>query len=147
VRSGADQLGAVVLLDDGRPPVPTADGVLRLAAVAALTSAALHDAAGAGPRATGALLDDVRRAPIEAEALVDRARPLGTDLSSGAVAVRAQASPEHARRAATIVDELAPGALVARRGQEIDALVPTEERARALRRPPRRQRRGRLLGA
>jgi DNA-binding PucR family transcriptional regulator len=44
--------------------------------------------------------------------------------------MRAHASAAHALRATTIVEEL--GALVARRGQEIDALVPTEERARAL---------------
>src|SRR5690349_18745852 len=60
VHSGADQLGAIVLLDGGRPVAPTAEGVLRLAAVAALTAAALRDAVGAGPRATSALLDELR---------------------------------------------------------------------------------------
>jgi hypothetical protein len=54
VRSGDDHLGAVVLLDDGRPPAPTAEDVLRLAAVAALTATALHDTAGTGRRAAGA---------------------------------------------------------------------------------------------
>jgi hypothetical protein len=129
VRSGAEQLGAVVLLDDGRPPAPTADGVLRLAALAALTSAALGDAAGAGPRAAGALLDDVRRAPVDGDALVARARRLGTDLSAGAVALRAHAHPEHAVRVATAIGEVG---LVARRGQDVDALVPGEERARTV---------------
>jgi PucR family transcriptional regulator, purine catabolism regulatory protein len=132
VRSGADQLGAVVLLDDGRPPAPTADGVLRLAAVAALTAAALRDAAGAGPRATGALLDELRRAPLDSEALVARALRLGTDLSAGAVALRAQAQPEHVLSATRVIEQTAPGSLVARRGQDVDALVPGEERAGAL---------------
>jgi hypothetical protein len=129
VRSGAEHLGAVVLLDDGRPPAPTADGVLRLAALAALTAAALGDAAGAGPRAAGTLLDDVRRAPLDGDALVARARRLGTDLSAGAVALRAHARPENAVRVATAIGELG---LVARRGQDVDALVPGEDRARAL---------------
>jgi len=136
VRSGDDHLGAVVLLDDGRPPAPTADGVLRLAAVAALTAAALRDTAGNGARATGALLDDLRRAPLEGEAVVARARRLGADLAAGAVAVRAEASPDHVLWATRIIEEVAPGALVARRGHEVDALLPgdgaAEERARTV---------------
>jgi len=131
VHSGADRLGTVVLLDDGRTPAKNADGVLRLAAVAALTATALHDAAGAGRRAAETLLDDLRRAPVEPEALLSRARRLGTDLASGAVALRART--KHALRAATIVEELAPGALVAGRDGDLDALVPgdgaAEERA------------------
>jgi hypothetical protein len=130
VHSGADRLGTVVLLDDGRTPAKNADGVLRLAAVAALTATALHDAAGAGRRAAEALLDDLRRAPVEPEALLSRARRLGTDLGSGAVALRART--DHALRAATIVEELAPGALVVGRDGDLDALVPgdgAEERA------------------
>jgi hypothetical protein len=134
VHSGRDQLGAVVLLDDGRAPAPNADGVLRLAAVAALTATALRDAAGAGRRAAGALLDDVRRAPLENDAVIARARRLGTDLGSGAVALRAHS--EQALRVAAIIEELAPGALVARRGRDVDALVPgdgaAEDRARAI---------------
>jgi len=126
VRAGAHQLGAIVLLDGGRPVAPTADGVLALAAVAALTAAALGDAVGARPRATSALLDELRRAPIEAETLVARAKRLGADLASGAVALRAHADPEHARRAATVVEELARGSLVARRGSDIDALIQAE---------------------
>jgi hypothetical protein len=136
VRSGDDHLGAVVLLDDGRPPAPTAEDVLRLAAVAALTATALHDTAGTGRRAAGALLDDLRRAPLDGEALVDRARRLGTDLSPGAVALRAHTSVEHVGRATMVIEGLAPGALVARRGHDLDALVPgdgvAEERALAV---------------
>jgi hypothetical protein len=130
VRSGEDRLGAIVLLDDGRAPAPTADGVLRLAAVAALAATALHDSAGSGPRAAAALLDDLRRAPVDGEAVVARARRLGVDLAAGAVAVRVRADPEHALRVATLVDEF--GALVAVRGNAIDALVPGAQRAHAL---------------
>ena len=110
VHSGADRLGTVVLLDDGRTPAKNADGVLRLAAVAALTATALHDAAGAGRRAAESLLDDLRRAPVEPEALLSRARRLGTDLGSGAVALRAHT--DHALRAAAIAERLGGQAVV-----------------------------------
>jgi hypothetical protein len=76
VGSDGELLGAVVLLDDGRPPAAGADAALRLAAVASLALAALRDAAGDGARAAGALLEDVRRAPHEADALVARAAAL-----------------------------------------------------------------------
>ena len=53
VGSDGEKVGAVVLLDDGRAPAAGAQAVLRLAAVAALTLAALGDAraTGRGPRA------------------------------------------------------------------------------------------------
>jgi PucR family transcriptional regulator, purine catabolism regulatory protein len=124
IRSGDHDLGAVVLLDDGRVPAPTADGILRLAAVAALTAAAVHDTAGAGVRAAAALLDDLRRVELDADALIPRALRLGTDLSAGAVALRARVVPERALRAVSAIEDAVPGALVARRGEEIDALLP-----------------------
>jgi hypothetical protein len=105
------------------------DGLDAVATLAALTAAALGDAAGAGPRAAGALLDDLRRAPVDGDALIARARRLGADLSGGAVALRAHARPEHAVRVTAAIGDLG---LVARRGQDIDALVPGEDRARAL---------------
>lgn len=137
VGSVSEPIGAVVLLDDGRRLAPYADAVLRLAAAATLTLGALHDAAGHGARAAGALLDDLRRGPQEPEALLARARRLGVDLASGAVALRATANPGHALHATAIVEQGAPGGLVLRRGDDLDALVPgdpagAEERARAL---------------
>jgi hypothetical protein len=137
VGSDGGQLGAVVLLDDGRPPATGADAVLRLAAVASLALAAVRDAAGDGPRAAGVLLDDLRRAPLEAEALVARARRLGVDLAAGAVALRVAARATHGPRVAAVVDDIAPGGLVVRRGEAVDALLPgeragAEERARAI---------------
>ena len=136
VGSQQEKLGAVVLLDDGRPAAAGAQAVLRLAAVAALALAAVRDAAGDGARAAGALLDDLRRAPLEAEGLVARARRLGVDLAAGAVALRV-AARTHGSRAAAVVQEVAPGALVLRRGEEVDALLPgervdAEQRARAI---------------
>jgi hypothetical protein len=58
-----EKVGAVVLLGEARPPAAGAQAVLRLAAVAALTLAALGDATADGPRAAGALLEELRRAP------------------------------------------------------------------------------------
>lgn len=137
VGADGEKVGAVVLLDDGRPPAAGVEAVLRLAAVASLALAAVRDAAGDGARAAGALLEDLRRAPLEGEALVARARRLGVDLAAGAVAVRVVADGGLAARAAAVVDDHAPGGLVLRRGAEIDALLPgergaAEERARAL---------------
>jgi hypothetical protein len=66
VGADAEKVGAVVLPDDGRPPAAGAQAVLRLAAVAALTVAALDESMADGPRAAGALLEDLRRAPISA---------------------------------------------------------------------------------
>jgi sugar diacid utilization regulator len=136
VGSQREKLGAVVLLDDGRPAAAGAQAVLRLAAVAALALAAVRDAAGDGARAAGALLDDLRRAPLEAEGLVARARRLGVDLAAGAVALRVAAGT-HGSRAAAVVQDVAPGGLVLRRGEEVDALLPgeradAEQRARAI---------------
>jgi hypothetical protein len=137
VGSDGERVGAVVLLDDGRPPVAGAQAVLRLAAVAALTVAALGDAATSGPRAAGALLEELRRAPMEPEALVARARRLGVDLSGGAVALRVAAAAGRGSRAAAVVVDVAPAGLVRRRGDTVDALlagdrVGAEARARAI---------------
>jgi hypothetical protein len=137
VGADGERVGAVVLLDDGRPPAPGAEAVLRLAAVATLALAAVRDAAGDGARAAGMLLEDLRRAPLEGEALVARAQRVGVDLTAGAVALRATAGAGLAARAAAVVDELAPGGLVLRLGEEIHALLPgerggAEERAGAI---------------
>jgi sugar diacid utilization regulator len=130
-----EKVGAVVLLGEARPPAAGAQAVLRLAAVAALTLAALGDATADGPRAAGALLEELRRAPLEPDTLVARARRLGVDLTGGAVALRVAARSAHGVRAAAIVHDLAPGGLVLRRGDEVDALLTgdgAEERARAI---------------
>ena len=137
VDSGGVKVGAVVLLDEGRAPAPGAQAVLRLAAVAALTLAALRDATADGPRAAGALLEDLRRAPMEPEALVARARRLGVDLSGGAVALRIAARAAIGPRAAAVVHDVAPAGLILRRGDDVDALLAgdragAEERARAV---------------
>jgi sugar diacid utilization regulator len=137
VDSGGVKVGAVVLLDEGRAPGPGAQAVLRLAAVAALTLAALGDATADGPRAAGALLEDLRRAPMEPEALVARARRLGVDLSGGAVALRVAAPAAIGPRAAAVVHDVAPAGLILRRGDDVDALLAgdragSEERARAI---------------
>jgi sugar diacid utilization regulator len=91
IGSDGEKPGAVVLLDEGRPPAAGAQAVLRLAAVAALNLAALNDATADGPRAAAALLEDLRRAPMKRETLVARARRLGVDLAGGAVALRVAA--------------------------------------------------------
>jgi sugar diacid utilization regulator len=130
VQSGGEKVGAVVLLDEGRPAAPGAQAVLRLAAVAALTLAALGDVTADGPRAASALLEDLRRAAVEADALVARARRLGVDLSAGAIALRVAAAPARGAHAAAVVHELAPAGLVVRRGDEVDALL-AGDRARA----------------
>jgi len=49
VGSDGEPIGAVVLLDDGRPPAAGSDAVLRLAAVAALALAAPTSSAPSAP--------------------------------------------------------------------------------------------------
>jgi sugar diacid utilization regulator len=137
VGSDGEKVGAVVLLDEGRPPAAGAQAVLRLAAVAALTVAALGDATTGGLRAAGALLEDLRRAPMQPEALVARARRLGVDLTGGAVALRVAAAAGHGARAAAVVVDAAPAGLVLRHGDTVDALLAgdragAEGRARAI---------------
>ena len=109
-----------------RAPAAGAETVLRLAAVAALTLAALGDATADGLRAAGALLEDLRSAPIEADALVARARRLGVDLAGGAVAVRVAAQAAYGARAAAVVRDASPAGLIVRRGDEVDALLAGE---------------------
>ena len=53
VGAGGDKVGAVVLLDDGRPPAAGVEAVLRLAALASLALAAVSDAAGDGAAQPG----------------------------------------------------------------------------------------------
>jgi hypothetical protein len=65
-------------------------------------------------------------APVEAEALVARARRLGVDLAAGAVALRVSTRAPHGLRAAAAVRDVAPGGLLLRRGYELDALLPGE---------------------
>jgi hypothetical protein len=91
IGSDGEKVGAVVLLDEGRPAAAGAQAVLRLAAVAALNLVALSDVTADGPRAAATLLEDLRRAPMEPETLVARARRLGVDLGGGAVAERLSA--------------------------------------------------------
>ena len=132
-----EKVGAVVLLDEGRPAAAGAQAVLRLAAVAALNLVALSDVTADGPRAAAALLEDLRRAPMEPETLVARARRLGVDLAGGAVALRVAARAAEGSRAAAMVQDVAPAGLVVRRGDEVDALLGgdraiAEERARVI---------------
>ena len=137
IGSDGEKVGAVVLLDEGRPAPAGAQAVLRLAAVAALNLVALSDVTADGPRAAAALLEDLRRAPMEPETLVARARRLGVDLAGGAVALRVAARAAEGSRAAAMVQDVAPAGLVVRRGDEVDALLGgdraiAEERARVI---------------
>ena len=91
----------------------------------------------AGRGRARALLEDLPRAPVEPETLVARARRLGVDLTGGAVALRVAARSAHGVRATAMVHDVAPGGLVLRRGDEVDALLAgdpggAEERARAV---------------
>ena len=154
VGSDGEKVGAVVLLDEGRPPAAGAQAVLRLAAVAALTLAALRRRrrpTGRGRRAPCSRTCAALR--VEPEALVARARRLGVDLAGGR---RRPACGGARRRTARAppprCSDVAPGGLVLRRGDEVDALLAgeragAEERARADRRAPVGARRRRLLRA
>lgn len=128
VTSGGDRLGSVLLLGEAHP---AADEVLRLAALAAVTSVALEQ--GAVPRRAHerrALLEQLRETPppLEGEILA-RARRLGCELGAGASALCVRAAPGDAEWAVAVIAQEAPGALVAPGGELVEALLPGDRRA------------------
>jgi sugar diacid utilization regulator len=124
IRAGREHIGAIVLLDDDRPTLPVADAVLRLAGLAAV--AAVDGASRGRVHAAVALIDDVSNGTIASDELLDRARRLGCDLTRGATALRAVASPERGMGTAQLIRQAVPGALVALRERKISGLLPIE---------------------
>jgi sugar diacid utilization regulator len=151
VRSGDERLGSVALLD--ARPGRHVNQILELAALAALTAVTLQDASVTQRRACASLLEDLRSAqPPPVDELVTRARRLGADLTRGAGALCVRALPGQDEQVLAVIAQEFPGALAARRGDQIEALLPLqpegtrEAAAVAARRVARRLRRRAPIG-
>jgi hypothetical protein len=139
VATAGERLGSAMLL--GRTRHHQADEILRLAAFAAVTAATLEQGADESQtRAGSALLEDILRSPAPHPGeIVARAKRLGCDLADGATALDVQLGPSDADWTLSMIVQACPGALAARRGDHLHALLPaaagdTQRLARRLRR-------------
>jgi hypothetical protein len=122
VHSGDEPLGTVALLDVS--PRPQAGEILELTALAALTALALEDAGLTQRRVCAVLLDDLSGPqPPSADEIVVRARRLGVDLSRGAAALCVKPASGHAERIMAMIAHEFPEALMAVRGDHVEALL------------------------
>ena len=145
VRSGAERLGSVALLDT--EPEGTAGDVLQLTALAALTAVTLdQDERVTRRRASASLLDDLHVGDaLHPAELLARAARLGCDLGAGAAALCVRPGPGAADRVLATIEQEFPGAIGAVRGHRVEALLPAASRdepeadARRLARRLRRQ--------
>jgi hypothetical protein len=145
VRSGAERLGSVALLDV--EPEGNAGDVLQLTALAALTAVTLdQDERVTRRRASASLLDDLHAGDASRPAeLLARAARLGCDLGAGAAALCVRPGPGAMERVLATIDQEFPDAIAAARGHQVEALLPAASRdapesdARRLARRLRRQ--------
>jgi sugar diacid utilization regulator len=108
IAAGARTVGAVVLLRADEPPAASALDFLHLAAVAALTQAAITEAGrDAEFRLRGSLLEQLRGSErLDAAEIVRQGARLGCELTRGGIALCAEVPDEHAANArATVADE------------------------------------------
>jgi hypothetical protein len=138
VHSGDEPLGTVALLDVA--PRPQAREILELTALAALTALALDDSGLTQRRVCAVLLDDLSGPqPPSADEVVVRARRLGVDLSQGATALCVRPASGQAERTMAMIAHEFPAALMAVRGDHVEALLGEASDA-AIRRVSRRLR-------
>jgi PucR family transcriptional regulator, purine catabolism regulatory protein len=132
ITSGRQELGAVLLLGRGRQD---AGEYLHVAAVAALTEVAVAEARDETEQTLrGSFLEELlTRDGLDPEDVVRRARRLGCDLSSGAVALCADPGERSPGRILATIAAEREDALAQALGDRVYALVPvTVEEARQL---------------
>ena len=113
IASGDERIGAVLLLQPGRPE-PEAVEFLHLAAVAALTEVAVEEAREeVEENVRGSFLEEMRERPdgLDPADVVRRALRLGCDLSAGAVVLCAELSSERPRHVVALIGSEYAGAL------------------------------------
>ena len=121
--TGGQQLGSVLLLGEG---VPEAGEYMHMAAVAALTEVAVAEAREETEHALrGSLIEELlTRADLDPDDVLRRARRMGADLSTGAVALCADPGERApGRLLATIADERGD-AVSQTVGKRVYALLP-----------------------
>jgi hypothetical protein len=141
VASGGELVGLVLLMASGEHRCPAdsvaghRDGVLRAAAVAAMTELAVAETAEPPEdNLRAALLAEIRWGRLPArEELLRRARRVSCDLSAGAVVVCADVRSDRPRHlAATAVEGLTGAIAQHLDGGQIHALAPREDAAETL---------------
>ena len=130
--SGRD-VGRVIALADSGQASTTAllvdrEEVLRLAALTALTELAVVEARDQlAEELRGSLIEEMRAGAISGEEIVRRGQRLGADLTSGVVALAAEASGGKPRYMAAIISSVAGSAIAEPLGDRVFALLPTTE--------------------
>jgi DNA-binding PucR family transcriptional regulator len=130
VVSGAQTVGAVLLLGEGRPD---ADEYLHMAAVAALTEVAVSEAREAAERSLrGSFLEDLLSGdPLDREHVLRRAQRLGCDLSAGAVAMCVEPGERPVGHVLASITAERPEAIAQLVGGRVYAVLPGDaDRAR-----------------
>ncbi len=113
IRSGDEDVGAVLLLGDGTDVAPESPEFLHLASVACLTEVAVEEARQeVEQNLRGAFLEDLRARPdLEPQEIVRRAARLGCDVAGGAVVLCAELDTSRPRHVVATISGDHPGAL------------------------------------
>ncbi len=126
VMTGGEMIGSIALLTGAGAPPPEADDLLSVASIAAVTELTIADAREEAHAARRSSLISLIRsgAEVAEQELLRRAYRLGSDLSSGAVALCAELSTKRPRYALDLVRGVEPRALVETLDDRIYALAP-----------------------
>jgi PucR family transcriptional regulator, purine catabolism regulatory protein len=126
VTTGDQVVGAVLASSGGRAPGPEVSDVLAVTALATLTALAAAAAREEADEALQSSLIELIRgdAELAEEEILRRAHRLGTDLSSGGVALCAELKVERPRFVMSIIREQEPRALAEHLDNRIYALLP-----------------------
>jgi sugar diacid utilization regulator len=126
IAAGDECLGVVLLLEGAAPPAADAGECLHLAAMAALTEAAIsHAREEATGTLRGSLISDLRAgSPGEPRAVLRRARRLGCDLSAGAVVLCAELEVDRPRHVLAVVLGDHPSAVAEHLDGRVYAVLP-----------------------
>ena len=130
IRSGDEDVGAVLLLGDGTDIAPESPEFLHLASVACLTEVAVEEARQeVEQNLRGAFLEDLRARPdLERQEIVRRAARLGCDVAGGAVVLCAELDTSRPRHVVATISGDHPGALA----QHVTGAAGSPERVYAL---------------
>ena len=130
IRSGDEDVGAVLLLGAGVDVAPESPEFLHLASVACLTEVAVEEARQeVEQNLRGAFLEDLRARPdLGRQEIVRRAARLGCDVAGGAVVLCAELDTSRPRHVVATISGDHPGALA----QHVPAVAGSPERVYAL---------------
>lgn len=131
VASGEETLGTIVMLAGGKAlPESERNGVLHLAAMAAVTELALVESRQQlEDELRGSFLEELRAGgELDAGEIVRRAQRMRCDISRGAVILAADPPPDRTHRLMAAIKSDSPDAFVQRLGGRVYAVVPAADR-------------------